>query len=144
MFLCLCEQGTSRSCKRYTHGDYVDPPRAPHNYLHVNGAHLYAGTRWPSQTVHIQRGHEHTRTGNSSESGLGSLWGAPLNISRCLHTISHLYCVVYGSTVEKGDTITSRNNVCNHEGGAVPPNMGVFAKHSVGSYAKSVDIKNVL
>ena len=31
----------------------------------------------------IQRGHEHTRTGNWSESGFGSLRGAPLNISRC-------------------------------------------------------------
>jgi len=29
----------------------------------------------------LQRGHEHTRTGNSSESGFGSLRGAPLNIS---------------------------------------------------------------
>ena len=37
-----------------------------------------------SQTVNIQRGHEHTRTGNSSESGFGSLRRAPLDISRCL------------------------------------------------------------
>jgi len=37
-----------------------------------------------SQTVYIQRGHEHTRTGNWSESGFGTLRGAPLNISRCL------------------------------------------------------------
>jgi len=32
----------------------------------------------------IQRGHEHTRTGNWSESGFGSLRGALWNISRCL------------------------------------------------------------
>jgi len=32
----------------------------------------------------IQRGHEHTRTGNCSESGFGSLRGAPWNLSRCL------------------------------------------------------------
>jgi len=37
-----------------------------------------------SQTVYIQRGHEHTRTENGSTSGFGSLRGAPLNISRCL------------------------------------------------------------
>jgi len=37
-----------------------------------------------SQTVYIQRAHEQTRTGNWSESGFGSLRGAPLNISRCL------------------------------------------------------------
>jgi len=36
------------------------------------------------QTVYIQRGREHTGTGNWSESGFGSLRGAPLNISRCL------------------------------------------------------------
>jgi len=38
----------------------------------------------PSQTVYMQRGHKHTRTGSLSESGFGSLRGAPLNISRCL------------------------------------------------------------
>jgi len=32
----------------------------------------------------IQRGHEHTHIGSCSESGFGSLMGAPLNISRCL------------------------------------------------------------
>jgi len=32
----------------------------------------------------LQRGHEHTRTGNWSESGFWSLRGAPLNTSRCL------------------------------------------------------------
>jgi len=32
----------------------------------------------------IQRGHAHTRPGNWSESGFGSLRGAPLNVSRCL------------------------------------------------------------
>jgi len=37
-----------------------------------------------SQTVCIQRGIEHTHTGNWSESGFGSLRGAPLNVSRCL------------------------------------------------------------
>jgi len=37
-----------------------------------------------SQTVNIQRAHEHTRTGNWSESGFESLRGAPLDISRCL------------------------------------------------------------
>jgi len=37
-----------------------------------------------TQTVYIQRGHGHTRTGNWSESGFGSLRRAPLNISRCL------------------------------------------------------------
>jgi len=36
-----------------------------------------------SQTVYIQRRHEHTRTWNWSVSGFGSLRGAPLNTSRC-------------------------------------------------------------
>jgi len=36
------------------------------------------------QTDYIQRGHEHTGTGNCSESGFRSLRGAPLNISWCL------------------------------------------------------------
>ena len=34
--------------------------------------------------MYLQREHEHTRTGNWSESGVGSLRGAPLNTSRCL------------------------------------------------------------
>ena len=39
---------------------------------------------WDHGRFIIQRGHEPTRTGNWSESGFGSLRGAPLNISRCL------------------------------------------------------------
>ena len=39
---------------------------------------------YESQTVHKQRGHEHTRRGNWSESSFGSLKEAPLIISRCL------------------------------------------------------------
>jgi len=31
--------------------------------------------------IHVERGHEHTRTGNWSERGFGSLRGAPWNIS---------------------------------------------------------------
>jgi len=42
--------------------------------------HIYVCT----QTVYIQRGHEHKRKGGWSENGLGSLRGAPLHISRCL------------------------------------------------------------
>jgi len=45
----------------------------------VPGAHTATHT----QTVHIQKETEHTRTGNWSESGFGSLRGAPLNISKC-------------------------------------------------------------
>jgi len=37
-----------------------------------------------TQTVFIQRGNEHTHTGNWSESGFGSVNGAPWNVSRCL------------------------------------------------------------
>ena len=48
---------------------------------HVDKAAL---EKMNSQTVYMQRGHEHTRIGNWSESGFGSLRGAPLNISRCL------------------------------------------------------------
>ena len=37
-----------------------------------------------SQTVNLHRAHAHTRTGSCSESGVGSLRGAPFDISRCL------------------------------------------------------------
>jgi len=39
---------------------------------------------WIHRRFIIQRGHEHTRTGNRSKRGFGSLRGAPWNISRCL------------------------------------------------------------
>jgi len=60
-----------------------------------------------SQTVYIQRAHEHTRTGNWSESSLGSLRGAPLNISRCLRGESYLKIPVWRSRVRAK----------NHQGG---------------------------
>jgi len=39
---------------------------------------------YSTRRVYIQRAHEHARTGNWSESGFGSLGGAPLDTSRCV------------------------------------------------------------
>jgi len=52
-----------------------------------------SGSKGTIHTVHIQRGHERTRAGNRSESGVGSLRGAPLNISRFTHM--YIYIDIY-------------------------------------------------
>jgi len=56
--------------------------RLIHYHGHPHGAAHNCVTC--TQTIYMQRGHEHTRTWNWSESGFGSLRGAPLNISKCL------------------------------------------------------------
>ena len=53
-----------------------------------------------SQTVHIRRGREHTRTGNRSESGFESLREAPLNLS-----ISHSQMV----NLQRASEISTRS-----------------------------------
>ena len=60
--------------------------RRLHLRLHTSHRHhrIHIHTDIYIQTVYIQRGHEHTCTGNWSESCFGSLRGAPLNTSRCL------------------------------------------------------------
>jgi len=66
LFLWLCPRNT------WILIEHVGPPSLPQFRFS------------PSQTVYIQRAHEHTRTGNWSESGFGSPRGVPLDISRCL------------------------------------------------------------
>jgi len=73
--------------------------------------------------MYTQRKHEHTRTGNWSESGFGSLGRAPLNISSCLggggamprpygRVCSHLQC----DRLSLGLTLKNRRVNCTFTG----------------------------
>jgi len=112
IYLCACIYIHICVCihKNIAYIDIHILPELPHPadraaWAHPTGADLLllilSIYKWYShRRFIIQRGHEHTRTGNWSESGFGSLRGAPWNTSSIitksdLYRASYIYIYMY-------------------------------------------------